>query len=137
MSEESAIKQVLVDVVAPHLHPVNQLMRTLQQLNREDMMLTEWEEELSSSLYDDGDEIQQYWIVHNERLNALMIECGCKFVQFEELLIWCNPSSERFGLLAMHKLGQLLLDGVYDRHFIRRIMPSGKTDIQHYLGDDA
>jgi hypothetical protein len=131
MSRESAIKQTLADVVGPWLIPANRFMQELQRVHPED-----WDVAIDSSLWDEsGDmEIQQYWIVHNERLQSLMIECGCKFIQLEEIYVWCNPRPEWFGSLAMHKLGTLLLDGTYDRHFIRRIMADGKTDIEHYLG---
>jgi hypothetical protein len=107
------IEEMLKEVVGPHLHPANRFMQELQRVHPED-----WDVAIEESLRDDGDEIQQYWIIHDERLQSLMIECGCKFIQLEEIYIWCNPSSERFGLLAMDKLGKLLLDGIYDRHFI-------------------
>jgi hypothetical protein len=114
MSKESAIKQVLSDVVGRWLIPANRFMQELQRVHPED-----WGVAIEESLWDEARdmEIQQYWIVHNERLQSLMVECGCKFIQLEEVHVWCNPSSERFGSLAMHELGEMLCAGTIDTQF--------------------
>lgn len=135
---ESSIQDALKTTVKPHLFPANTFMQVL----RESCEVPEaWENAIHLSKWIGNEEnemeVQQFWFVMNERLRLLMTECGCEFLQLEELHIWLNASSKCFGSLAMDKLGRLLLDGVYDRHFIRRIMADGKTDIQHYLGDNA
>jgi hypothetical protein len=130
---DEQIKSKLKETVAQWLIPANRFMQELQRVHPED-----WDVAIDLSYMvggpDNEMEVQQYWIVCNDQLLLLMRQCSCEFSHFEEVHIWCDPSSERFGSLAMHELGTLLLDGTYDRHFIRRVMADGKTDIEHYLG---
>lgn len=118
-NRHDAIDSVLKAVVKPWLQPANQFMQKLQSRLPNDDSPADWDAAVIESTWDDSEdmEVQQWWLVTNERLKALMHEHGCMFIQIEELCIWCNTTSEVFGSGAMQTIGEMLCAGTIDTQF--------------------
>jgi hypothetical protein len=118
------MKEETKQLIKSHFIPANQFMQIMKSVA--DNLRFEWDQTIDGAFFDEETEMEvcSHWIVANESLRDLMIECGCQLIQLEEVWVWCNTCSELFGSLAISTVTDLIEQGVYDNQF-RKVRKHG------------